>query len=181
MGNNNQTPPHPITKLLNSLWQLNLMPRKFSTKSKIWELGININCDCPFCQQIEEEIDYLFKTCDLAKPIWSTIDTKCPSNNSKFPCWIGSNKFGAKKVVQQSIHNLLEKIVTIDWAIQNHRNNEIVRNHTCNHVCSWFGYENMVTTLLYSKTTNNLLQDDGTSQRPRERKNKQTNYSCFLL
>lgn len=51
---------------------------------------ININCDCPFCQQAEEEIDHLFKTCDLAKTIWSTIDIKYPPpTNLELSLWTG--------------------------------------------------------------------------------------------
>lgn len=42
-------------------------------------IGINIDCDCPICHKDEENIVHLFKDCDLAYNVWTTININCPN------------------------------------------------------------------------------------------------------
>lgn len=49
------------------------------------------NADCHFCNNYREDIDRLFKYCELTRQIWNTIFNYCPNpNNSdmKFIDWI---------------------------------------------------------------------------------------------
>lgn len=91
--NNNPIPTHPKANMLNALWRLNLFPRvklfawklirqKLSTKSRLRKLGSSINGDCPSCNQADENIDHIFKQCNVIKSIWATIDTYFPSPNN---------------------------------------------------------------------------------------------------
>lgn len=85
---------------------------------------------------MEEIIDHLFKTFDLAKSFWSSIDINCPSSNnndSSFIDWL-EHIWKYKSWCNKIFNNLLEKIIPMTWVMWNHRNKVIFRNYTHNHV-----------------------------------------------
>lgn len=52
---------------------------------------MDINPKCPFCENFMEDIDHLFKNCDLSGQIWKKIAGNCPnpiSNDMQFIDWI---------------------------------------------------------------------------------------------
>lgn len=48
-------------------------------RSKVKNLGINIDGICPFCNEEDETLSQLLGTCDLGINDWSTIETHCPN------------------------------------------------------------------------------------------------------
>lgn len=46
------------------------------TKSKLNQIGMDVEGECPFRLNEEENINPIFKTCDTASIIWSTINIK---------------------------------------------------------------------------------------------------------
>lgn len=56
-----------------------------STRGKLKQLIMNINEDCPFCHKVEETIDHVFITYDLAINVWCTIESYCltPNNSNQ--------------------------------------------------------------------------------------------------
>lgn len=46
------------------------------TKSKLNQIGMDVEGECPFRHNEEENINPIFKTCDMASIIWSTINIK---------------------------------------------------------------------------------------------------------
>lgn len=45
--------------------------------------GANIDGDFPICHKEEENINLLFKNCELGYSIWPTININCPNPNNK--------------------------------------------------------------------------------------------------
>lgn len=90
----------------------------------MWKNGIKIDGACPLYHQEKENMNYLFKTCDVAKAIWSKVNASCPyPNNSdiSFIDWlkqIWKINCGITKFVQSS-----RKSIAIVWAIWNNRKN----------------------------------------------------------
>lgn len=104
------------------------------TRSKLIKLGFSINGDCPFCHIIEENIDHIFKDCDLAINIGNTIINNCstPINTSlTIVNWLDS-LWNNKSFYRKLVGNVLEKVITILWAIQTHRNIIVFNNKKCN-------------------------------------------------
>lgn len=49
------------------------------TRGTLRKLGMSMNGDCPFFLEAEENIDHIFKNCDLIVNIWYTIENNCPN------------------------------------------------------------------------------------------------------
>lgn len=103
------------------------------TRNKVRIFYINIDGDWLICYKT---IDHLFKFCDLACNILSTINTICisPINcNCSVINWI-EHVWSFKTSYHKTFYNPFEKIFTIILAIWNHRNWVVFRNHESNHV-----------------------------------------------
>lgn len=77
-----------------------------------------------------EDIDRLFKNCELTRQIWNTVSDYCPNQyngNMQFIDWI---EFIQKheKVYDRIFRKPLEKIVVIAWSIWTHMNYAIFKN-----------------------------------------------------
>lgn len=57
------------------------MRQKLPTRNKFTKIGININGECLFCNEEDEGINHLFSHREMAKAIWTNLNTYC-----HFPC-----------------------------------------------------------------------------------------------
>lgn len=47
---------------------------------------MNINSECPFCKEQDEDFNHLFNQCEMAKTVQTNINTYCPTPcNSDIP------------------------------------------------------------------------------------------------
>lgn len=70
------------------VWKL--IRSKLPTKEYLSRLEMDINPECPFCNNFLEDIDHLFKNCELTRH-WNTIAGYCPNPNNndlQFIDWI---------------------------------------------------------------------------------------------
>lgn len=56
-----------------------LIQNMLSTRGKLKNLGLSINGDCPLCYKQGENIDHIFKSCDLTINSWHTLSNNCPT------------------------------------------------------------------------------------------------------
>lgn len=70
---NDKILPHPRAKILNRIWKLKINIRmklfawklkrsKLSIREYRTRLGMDVNSECPFCNNFMEDMDHLFKT-----------------------------------------------------------------------------------------------------------------------
>lgn len=52
------------------------------TRDRLRRVCLDVNGGCPFCHNIEETIDHLFKQRDLAKSVWLRTEINCPNPNT---------------------------------------------------------------------------------------------------
>lgn len=78
-------------------------------------IGLNINGDYPFCPKKEETIDPLSKNCDVVKHVWSSLEINCAPDKSDLSLLIGEHILNYKCWYNKVFHNLLGKLITIDW------------------------------------------------------------------
>lgn len=104
------------------------------TKENFRNLGMNISGDSLFCYRVEENIDHLFITCDLAINLWCTVENYCtnPNNtNDSIICWI-EYLWCNKTWYRKRFGKVIEKVLTILSAIWNNMNNIVFKNNNCN-------------------------------------------------
>lgn len=87
-----------------------------------------------FCNQAGEDIDHLFKSCDLVKTAWAMVDTLCPSPNDLNCSFVDciDQIWNKKMWYDKLFYKPLETIFIIAWTIRNYRSDVIFRNYPCN-------------------------------------------------
>lgn len=127
-ANNERIPPHPKAKLLNRIWKLKMLPKiklfawkliraKIPTIGYLKDIGLDIDTECPFCNDDNEDIDHLFKNCRLTQQIWNNISEYCPNpkdSNMNFIDWI-EFMYNQEKKFDNRFQRPLEKIAVIAW------------------------------------------------------------------
>lgn len=85
------------------------------TKENFRNLGMNISGDCPFCYRVEENIDHLFITCDLATKEWCIVENYSATPNNTNDSIIGQIEYlwCNKTWYGKRFGKVLEKVVTI--------------------------------------------------------------------
>lgn len=74
----------PKSKTFNFIWSLNLFVLSFFAwklirmklliTGRLRKFWPNIDVGCPFWHQVEEDIDYILKQCQVNKMLWATIE-----------------------------------------------------------------------------------------------------------
>lgn len=117
-----------------------------------------INGDCPFRNPTEETIYHIFRDCDFAINIWMTITDNCYTSintNLGIVDWLEylwNNILWYNKIYG----DVLEKVITIFWAIWTYRNNTIFKNEKCNPMSfNWQQrfYMNIIRVLLTARSS----------------------------
>lgn len=88
---------------------------------------------CPFYGQDEETTNHLFKDCIFIASIWNTINYNClnPLNYAYgITDWL-QYLWSNKSLFTKNFNNPLEKVITIIWAVWNHRNKVIFKAEKC--------------------------------------------------
>lgn len=96
-----------------------LIRSRVPKRGHLTSIGVDINAECPFCFNYIEDINHLFKNCELTRKIWNTISNYCTNpinSNMSFIDWI---KFIQKheKTYDRIYRKPLEKILVIAWSI----------------------------------------------------------------
>lgn len=144
-ANNDRIPLHSKAKLLNHIQKLKTVPKiklflwklirvKLPTRGYLNGIGLDINADCHFCNNYIEDIDNLFKNCELTRQVWKTISDYCLNSDDSNMHFIDQIEFVYRneKSYDISFGRPLEKIVVIAWFIWTHMNNAIFNNWKVN-------------------------------------------------
>lgn len=95
---------------------------------------MSINGNCHFCLNAKENINHIFKKCDLATNVWYTSNNKCSSpmnTNMGILDWL-EYLWLDKSWFMKNLDDILEKVITILLAIWTHRTNVVFGGDNCN-------------------------------------------------
>ena len=96
------------------------------TADRLGRRGLPRPAACPFCDQVEEDIDHLLLGCVLARDVWSSFLSRwgradwIPDHDARLEEWLPLRTLGGNEA-----KDMWTAITLICWSLWRHRNNVV--------------------------------------------------------